>query len=150
MSTGNYAGCIHGFAGSNHGRNLSVKFRGGRMRYSHFARRIYFEIQSIPKEMQRAEREKMNTPPPPQRFRTPLEAPNTYIYIYIQITLHAESTFNIKDRLTIIQIFAEGKVIIDEYSPRRSRAEYSPITTEINLYANLYSVYVLQTSLNNM
>ena len=29
-----------------------------------------------------------------------------------------------------MQLFAEGEVIIGEYSPRRSRGEYSPIITE--------------------
>jgi hypothetical protein len=34
-------------------------------------------------------------------------------------------------RITIFnELFAEGEVIIGEYSPRRSRGEYSPIITE--------------------
>ena len=37
-------------------------------------------------------------------------------------------------------IFAEGKVIIGEYSPRRSRGEYSPIITEPDAN-NCFSIF---------
>ena len=35
-------------------------------------------------------------------------------------------------------LFAEGEVNIGEYSPRRSRGEYSPIFTKINKYKNKF------------
>ena len=62
-------------------------------------------------------------------------------YIYMLRTEQQHILLYHKQQHIMSQLFAEGEVIIGEYSPGRSRGEYSPIITEPEAN-NCFSIFV--------